>query len=362
MKLTKTQLMSVSLAGLLLSANTLKAGLNHSQPRADSHAPISIMGDHTHKKSEWMLSYRYMYMDMDGMRQGNNRINSASVFGQGYTVTPEWMTMEMHMLGAMYAPNEQLTLMLMTHFTTLEMRHRIFPGAPMMLTNVVGGDRFTTRSSGLGDTKLGALYTLYETDKQKLLSGLSLSLPTGSITERDRTPRPAMPPTFNSEQLPASMQLGSGTYDLIPSLTYVRKHELITLGLQSTATIRLESENDQGYRKGHRFEANAWISYLIDTALSLNTGLRYHNEGQLKGVQQGIGQTGPNGRSVTTAFNENYGGERIDLSFGANYIFERGVAQGHRLAFEVQLPIWQKLNGIQLETDSIITVGWQKAF
>ena len=32
--------------------------------RADSHAPISVMGDHTHGKGEWMLSYRYMGMGM----------------------------------------------------------------------------------------------------------------------------------------------------------------------------------------------------------------------------------------------------------------------------------------------------------
>ena len=37
--------------------------------RADSHAPIGVMGEHMHKKGEWMLSYRYMYMDMEGSRR-----------------------------------------------------------------------------------------------------------------------------------------------------------------------------------------------------------------------------------------------------------------------------------------------------
>ena len=32
--------------------------------RADSHAPIGVMGDHMHKKGKFMTSYRYMYMDM----------------------------------------------------------------------------------------------------------------------------------------------------------------------------------------------------------------------------------------------------------------------------------------------------------
>ena len=30
----------------------------------DSHAPISVMGDHTHKKNEVMFSYRFMKMQL----------------------------------------------------------------------------------------------------------------------------------------------------------------------------------------------------------------------------------------------------------------------------------------------------------
>ena len=31
--------------------------------RPDGHAPVSVMGDHTHNKGEWMFSYRFMSMD-----------------------------------------------------------------------------------------------------------------------------------------------------------------------------------------------------------------------------------------------------------------------------------------------------------
>jgi len=43
--------------------------------RADSHAPIGVMGEHMHKKGEWMLSYRYMYMDMEGNRIGETEVS-----------------------------------------------------------------------------------------------------------------------------------------------------------------------------------------------------------------------------------------------------------------------------------------------
>ncbi len=41
---------------------------------ADSHGPISIMGDHVHKQNEYMFSYRFMKMDMKSIFQGNNKI------------------------------------------------------------------------------------------------------------------------------------------------------------------------------------------------------------------------------------------------------------------------------------------------
>jgi len=353
-----------TIAGALICFSTLSAhdGEIHRSSQADDHAPISIMGDHTHKQNEWMISYRFMQMHMEGMRSGTDRLSANEVFAQGYTVTPEEMNMDMHMLGLMYAPSDQLTLMLMANYSEIEMKHRIYPGAPMMLINAVGGDTFTTRSNGWGDTKLMGLYTLYTKDERKLHATLGLSLPTGAINTKDRTPKPGMPPSFPEQQLPAPMQLGSGTYDLLPALTYVNQIDQFSYGLQSSAILRLEDENSHGYRLGHRFETAAWVSYLLDPSLSLSTGLRYRYDGKLKGEQENIGLMGPNGRSVTTAFDENYGGERVDVSFGLNYLFTSGILKGHRLAAEIHLPVWQDLNGLQLETDRTITIGWQKAF
>jgi len=42
-----------------------------SSARPDGHAPIGVMGEHTHKAGEWMLSYRYrnMFMSETGLAQ-----------------------------------------------------------------------------------------------------------------------------------------------------------------------------------------------------------------------------------------------------------------------------------------------------
>ena len=196
----------------------------HPVGRANGHAPISVMGDHTHGEGGWMLSYRYMTMEMDGMRRGTNSISTSSVLNDGFfTVAPEWMTMDMHMLGLMYAPSDQLTLMVMANYLETEMRHLVRPLGPLLAA--IGDDGFTTRSNGLGDLRLTGLYRFYLKQNHRAHFGLGLSLPTGSIDEKDRTPRPGMPPSFNRNQLPAAMQLGSGTFDLLPSLTYAGRYQ-----------------------------------------------------------------------------------------------------------------------------------------
>jgi hypothetical protein len=330
----------------------------HSIGRPDAHAPISVMGDHTHSKGGLMLSYRYMNMQMDGMRSGTKRVNSQNVFAANYAVAPENMTMEMHMLGMMYAPTYQLTLMAMANYIDTTMNHRVNPAVAGMIN---GGDSgFTTDSSGDGDIKLSALYRFYLEGKSKAHLGIGLSLPTGSIDEKDDTPAMG---GRRRQLLPAPMQLGSGTFDLLPSFTYVQQFTDWSWGAQASGAIRLESENDSNYRLGNKFELLIWAGYNLADWLGLNGGLSYALIGELKGSQKDLNTNAPmERRSVTTAFSDNYGGERIDVIFGINLLKPTGFLKGHRLAFDLSLPIWCDLTGYQLESGYALTFGWQKAF
>jgi hypothetical protein len=127
--------------------------------------------------------------------------------------------------------------------------------------------------------------------------------------------------------------------------------------------IRLEDENGNNYRLGHKFELINWIGYNLSDWLGLNGGLSYAYTGELQGSQKDLNTNAPMGRnSVTTAFSDNYGGERIDVIFGINLLKPTGFLKGHRLSLDLHVPLWQDLSGYQLETDSVLTLGWQKAF
>jgi hypothetical protein len=154
-------------------------------------APAGVMGDHVHSSGDLMFSYSYMRMHMEGMRDGDDHVSTASVLSE-YMVAPLRMDMEMHMFGAMYAVNERLSLMAMLPLVRKDMDH---------ITRM--GVRFTTRSDGVGDVSLRGVYVLSTTRRQNLFLNLGLSAPTGDIDASDDTP------AASNAQLPYPMQPGS---------------------------------------------------------------------------------------------------------------------------------------------------------
>lgn len=323
---------------------------------ADSHAPIGVMGDHMHGKGEWMLSYRYMYMEMEGNRIGTDSVspefivaNSINRFGMPPTlrVVPTKMDMHMHMFGAMYAPTDWLTLMVMGMYQEKEMDHVTFN--PMGTARI---GTFTTEAKGLGDTKVSGLFRLYNSNNHKLHLNAGISLPTGSNKKRDTVLAPTgMTPNL---RLPYPMQLGSGTYDLLPGITYSGYQDQIAWGAQYMANFR--TGRDQGYTLGDKHDITAWASYRWRPWVSNSVRLAYSHTGKISGSDPQIAAP------VQTAHREYQGGEVVTLFLGINLVGQQGKIRGHRLALEAGIPLHRDLNGPQLETDLTITGGWQYAF
>ncbi|MDJ0512930.1 MAG: hypothetical protein QNJ62_05765 [Methyloceanibacter sp.] len=334
-------------------------------PRADGHGPIGVMGDHRHHRDELMLSYRYMNMWMDGNQIGTDDVSPQEIvttvpnrfFGQPMQpptlrVVPTDMNMNMHMFGAMYGLTDQVTLSAMLPYIEKDMNHITFKG-PMGTTEL---GRFNTNSDGVGDLSFGGIIGLYdsktENSEQHLNLLVSLSAPTGSITQEGRilTPMGTTPVV----RLPYAMQLGSGTWDILPGIVYTARTGNVSFGAQYRGNFRLEDENDEGYRLGNLNQVTGWAAYQWAPWVSSSFRVAYQNLGEIEGIDPNI--VGP----VQTANPDYYGGDRVDLLLGVNLIGQRGVTCGHRLAAEVGVPVYQDLNGPQMETDYTVTVGWQK--
>ncbi len=209
---------------------------------------------------------------------------------------------------------------------------------------------FSTGSEGLGDVRVSGMFPLHSWARQRLHFIAGLSLPTGSITERDNTPAGA------NQKLPYPMQLGSGTVDLLPGITYLGESDDWSWGSQLNGTIRLD-RNDQDYSLGDRAALTAWGARRWCRWLS--TSLRV--EGQAWDDIDGH-DAELNPMMVPTADPNLRGGKEANVFLGANFYGRDGWIKGQRLALEWGIPFYQSLNGPQLETDWRFTAGWQFAW
>ncbi|MHA7818910.1 MAG: transporter family protein [Erythrobacter sp.] len=322
------------------------------------HAPIGVMGDHRHGKGEWMVSYRLMHMDMGGTQIGTDSVDPDTVVttvpnrffgnpGQPPTlrIVPTSMRMDMHMAGLMYGLTDDVTLMVMANYVTKEMDHITYQGG--MGTTQLG--TFRTSPAGFGDTKVSALIGLSDT----VHINAGVSVPTGSNGQTDDilTPMGGNPIV----RLPYPMQLGSGTWDLEPGITWRDQNDSFGWGAQIKGTVRLGS-NDEGYSYGNRAMATAWLAASLTDAVALSGRIEAETLGRVDGIDPMI--VGP----VQTANPDFQGGERVTGLLGVNFAATRGSLKGWRLGIEGGLPIVQDLNGPQMPTDFTLTVGVQKSF
>lgn len=308
--------------------------------RPDGHAPIGVMGDHSHGAGEVMLSYRFMSMEMDGLRHGSDVVTPQQVLVD-YMVTPTSMPMQMHMIGAMFAPTDRVTLMAMVPYLSMEMDHQ-----------TRAGGTFRTSSSGIGDVSLSALVMVYDANRQRVHLNAGASVPTGSVDERDVTPASG----GQAVRLPYPMQTGSGTVDLRPGVTYLGQTDWWSWGAQSIATLRV-GENDNGYTFGDEILGTAWLARRLNDWWSVSGRLTMTAWGDVEGRDASL-----NPMMVPTADPGLRGGERLEALAGVNFEVRRGALDGHRVAVEVGAPVYRRLDGPQLERDWQVLIGWQYAF
>lgn len=160
------------------------------------------------------------------------------------------------------------------------------------------------------------------------------------------------------------MQLGSGSLDLRPSVTYRYSADQWSVGVQASGVIRT-MENWQDFELGDRFDLTTWVGWQPTQWLVLNAGFSYMWQDTLSGTQSDVAQSppfAPARLTVPTAFGANYGGERIESILGVNFLFPEGTFGNHELGVDVRLPLWQDVNGYQLGMDYTVSAGWKIRF
>lgn len=306
-------------------------------PSPDDHAPSGVMVDHLHAQGSGMAAVRYQRSSAGGLYSGRSKITAADLAEAGFSMMATGMTMDMVMLDLMYAPTDNLTLMLMPHYMRMEMDM-----APTPMTAMPDGDGHghgghahhgSHSVSGIGDTLVAALYDLSFNEDYQLVGSLGISVPTGSVDKKNA----------DGSFVHYGMQLGSGTWDLAPALTYKDHSGLLSWGAQANGRIRLESANDSGYALGDHYLLTGWTAWKLAPWISLSARLAYEQQASIDGHYNG-----PHSHSNPSDLQANYGGEFIDGGLGANMVVRHGSLAGLRLELEWTTRLDEDYNGFQL--------------
>jgi hypothetical protein len=363
--------LKVDLDALALAGSKAMQGehAGHHQQPAHHHgspAPAGVMFGHTlGQRGDMMAGYRYMYSFQGGaIQQGVANVSDRTIIdagcnGKSCYVAPSGMNMHMHMLDLMVAPTDWLTLMLMPQFLDMTMSMRPLSGAPNPLLDsgnatfaAVQHSAHPHNTGGIGDTGLYAMFKLFDVTGHHVHANLGLSAPTGDVGIQLRNTHGE-----NIGFIHYGMQLGSGTWDFKPSLTYTGEQDRWSWGAQLSGTARLENQNSSGFAYGDIFQGTAWGSYSVLNWLNASVRGVYTLQGTNTGAYNGAyTPIGP------MDYAGSYGGRYWDVGFGLSAIVPSGDLQGNRLSFEWLQPVHDDVNGYQLPREGALSATWGYAF
>ena len=382
-------------AGKTSAEMTCGANMQFKMPEGSQFLYNPVFGGtdnmyHTHPEGMWMFNTRFMHMEMDGLQAGTTPI-AASQVGPAvypgspssnvkypYMMIPSKMSMDMAMSMLMYGVTDRLTVMAMMNYKATNMNMFMdmgnLPGSTEIDADNPGATalhavlNYTSpmATSGVSDTEVDAMYKLYDDRKLGTLVGtLGLSLPTGSTTQNITM----MGYTFRA---PYDMQLGSGTVDLKPALTYNWISDDVRWNLGATVSGIIHTDTNNGWAYGNSVKLSGWIQHdfkddfkdFRQLPIVAWYRMTFTDTGRIRGQDPQISCL--NANCWGSIFSEapmpdgdphNYGGQIINAFVGAYYRYNN-----INIGLEGGLPIYQNLNGLQMKNSWQLTGAVQTMF
>ena len=336
--------------------------------KCGGNMPMNIPGGGVPETHEFRFKIQPMFMRMKGLRSGTSNVDGASLLGMPvmmgkptgkFMAVPESMDMSMLNLALGYSFTDDFFAGVMAMYQDNRMDMRF----SSMMKTMTGMTGYTMKSHGVADTMLMTKYRLYADDPLIPTSEASLfagaNLPTGSIGERNTTHPLAV---RQQELLPYGMQLGSGTVDPILGLLYQGSSSPWWWGVDGTWTGRLY-DNSRGYRLGDVWRVDAYLMNQIRYDFLWQAQLNFEHKGRIRGeaIEARTGFSGrathgdPNSPYMTPLWNPaNYGGTKLSATLGVQW----QPAPLHILDLTVRLPVYQRLNGVQLKDRFAVMFTW----
>lgn len=357
----------------VFAQNTLAEEDHSKHPASPAMAEFSSQSHHYHGTGNFMFKYHFTRMTMKGLRDGSKKISTDQALADPYSypMVPTTMDMNMHMFEGMYGMSDSLAFMAMMHYmsTSMKMASTTSPGLPLEYS--------TMSAKGLGDTTLTLMYRATD----QLMTNFGVGIPTGAINVAGNM---TMGGSTIRTRLPYDMQLGSGTFDLKPSVTYALRNGPWGFGAQGEYTLRT-GLNEYGYKFGNRRDAQVWLSWAMNQNTEFSTRMEVATWGHIKGsdpvitptpastttgttagtadphADHNMGGTTTTGATTTTDHKGHVGPSNYPMNTGGlrltGFVGMSGKSNSGNFGFSVEagLPLYQRLEGVQMPTTAIVS-------
>ena len=269
------------------------------------------------------VSSRYEYIDQTDLRSGTHSVNPASLPVPNADEIQQSTLTQSVWLGVDYVASPSWSFSLEVPFYDRD-HSTIAPGDVAVSSS---------SASGLGDAKLLVRRLFSVSHEQSWGLQLGLKLPTGDFDQNFSTGPQA------GSALDRGLQLGTGTTDRLAGISwFARPATSIGLFAQATADQPLAERSD----------------FLPSASLTATVGARWLNTSRVTPQLQ-LNTRWDAREQGALGDTDNSGGTIVNLSPGATAELTPDLSA---FAF-VQVPVYQRLNGLQLQPEWALSLGFR---
>lgn len=285
------------------------------------------------------VAYRWERIKSQGLAAGTNNltpdyVRAAPPAGLGYTTTPRSLEVTVHTVEVAYAPHPRITLIAELPFLQKELE---------TVDGTMGGARSQVETQGVGDIGFALVVPFIRKGNERSQIHVGFDAPTGAIRRGG-----------DDTRLPYDNQIGNGTWDLEWGWTYRGEYQRLSWGGQATGRHPV-GRNGLKYRHGSHFAGTLWGAVRVFDGVSTSFRTEWEKQNNISGFDRTLQPARDPAENAKLR-----GGERLTLFAGL--AIDVPSLAGQRIAFEFGLPVYQRLDGPQLERDWSLTTAFQWAY
>jgi len=314
-------------------------------PPAPPPAPLGVFGADMPAAGKLVLQISPTFAHLGGVKMGARTVSNEYVVStvpfflnprQTVRIIPQNIAVATQVVTLAYGVSKDFAIIFATGMVEKNLEALVFKGT----AGITPLGRNYPGTASLVDSSLCGVYRLYQDDIHRIQVNLGFSFPTASNHA-----------TFTQFLLPDGsrrdirgfygMQLGTGTFDIMPGVAYAGYLGPWSWGLSYRGRFPLGA-NPQHYLWGDLHEFNGWAGYSWIPGLTTTFRVNASTQGPIRGFDRLI-----NGAAMpATPFF--YGGKRIELFGGATISGKFVGFENVTVALEAGAPVYQTLNGPQI--------------